>query len=159
MAASLPWLACSSSSNDPPRDGGHDGASSNANGADAGGADAACIDPLLETSTLRGVGFDAWEGLGILGCLNPSLPVDDTKCDDGTVRGGGFMVMTSVCTGDSWELYVFDGSRGLNCGTTHAPVAGVFTITPADCTCALPNRAPASGCEEADGGADGEAGP
>jgi hypothetical protein len=158
MAASLPWLACSSSSNDPPRDGGHDGASSDASDSDASGSDAACIDPLSET-TLRGVGFDAWEGLGILGCLNPSRPVDDTKCDDGTVRGGAFTVMTSVCTGDSWELYVFDGSRGLNCGTTRAPVAGVFTITPADCTCALPNRAPASGCEEADGGADGEAGP
>jgi hypothetical protein len=133
-------------------------------GADgAGGAAVAtdppepCNDPETHASTLRGVGFEAWEGLEILGCFNPSDDaVANTLCEDGVVMSGTFTLVLRVCTGVRWDLHVFDGSRGLDCETSRAAVNGDFTITPADCACFSPGRLPATGCGEPDGGADGD---
>jgi hypothetical protein len=168
MAASLPWLACSGGSSGTAHDGATaDAADSPADGADGpsgpydpNGPYAACNDPATQTSTLRGSGFEAWEGIAILGCLNPSVPdVAGAVCDDGDVTNGAFTLMASVCTGSHWDLHIFDGSRGLDCFTTRPPVDRVFTITPADCTCASPNAVPSAGCAGVmDGGADGDAG-
>jgi hypothetical protein len=175
VAASLPWLACSSSSNAPARDGAAESARPDAGEPDdarEGGAGdaapvgpydpngpyAACNDPLTQASTLVAEGFEAWNDLDVLGCFNPSDAIACTICDDATVIDGGFKLTLSVCTGNRWDVHVFDGTRGLDCNTTRAPVGGVFTITPADCTCGSPNREPATGCEvEGDGGADGDA--
>ncbi|HVU51541.1 MAG TPA: hypothetical protein VHL80_12690 [Polyangia bacterium] len=172
MTASFACAACSSSSNAPPRAGAADGAALDAAGTDAAGgagdgaaggapdADgppAACADPLTQASTLLAGGFDAWEGLGVLGCLDPSDPdAGATLCEDADVTGGAFTVTTSVCTGSSWDVHIFDGSRGLDCVTTRPPTNHVFTLTPGDCACASPNRDPANGCAgDADGGSDG----
>jgi hypothetical protein len=105
------------------------------------------------------MGFEAWEGLAVLGCLNPSQPVDFAKCDDAVVMGGAFTIMQSVCTGDHWDVHVFDGQRGLDCNTTRPAIDKVFTLTPADCTCGSPGRVPATGCDEMEGGTTNDAGP
>ena len=179
LAASLPWVACSSGPSATARDGARDRAELDASGGDGadgatdGGAEAgpsgpfdpngpyaACNDPLTQTSTLRGVGFDAWEGFALQGCFNPSQPdVDNTKCDDGTVTGGAFTIELSVCTGDNWDFHVFDAVRGLDCNTTRPAIDKVFTLTPADCTCGSPGRVPATGCDEMEGGTTNDAGP
>jgi hypothetical protein len=182
VAAALPMLglACSSGSSGAPTDGARDAVSAapsndgDPDGSDGAGSDgapgpsgpydpngpyAACNDPESQTATLQGVGFEAWEGLPLLGCLNPSQPVDDTRCDDATVTDGAFTVSVSVCTGASWDFHIFDAVRGLDCNSTHAPIDGVFTVTPADCACSSPTRLPATGCSaDLDGGADGGAG-
>lgn len=162
MAASLPWAACSSSPNGP-----RDGATSDAIASDAETndtndtdvPDSPCNGPLSRPSTLRGVGFEAWEGLAALGCLNSADPLFASACDDATVTGGTFTVTQTVCTGVGWDFHIFDGYRGLDCITTGAAIDGVFTITPADCACFSPGRVPSTGCGgEVDGGADGDAG-
>jgi hypothetical protein len=169
MAATFSWLACSSSSNAPANGGVHDGSTAGDGSPDAAaevrprydpnGPYAACNDPESQTSTLLADGFDAWDGFGGLGCFDPAQPVDDAKCDDIDVTGGAFTVIASVCTGNRWDVHIFDGARGLDCNTTSPPIDKVFTLTPADCTCASPNRDPSTGCAaRTDGGVDGDAG-
>jgi hypothetical protein len=165
IAASLPWLACSAGPSATGHDGGRDGASAAGDGGadtsgpyDPNGPYAACNDPLTQTSTLRATGFEAWNGLAVLGCFNPSQPVDVAKCDDAIVMGGAFTIMLSVCTGDHWDVHVFDGLRGLDCNTTRAAIDKVFTLTLADCKCASPGRLPAMGCDGTEGGVNGDAG-
>ena len=155
MAAAFPGLACSSSPNGPPNGGMHDASpDTNADGAGDGG-EAGPVGCGEETATLLGDGFQAWDGLAILGCLNPADPAAaDVKCDDAEVTGGSFTVITSVCTGHQWDVHIFDGSRGLDCLTTSAPIGGVYTVTPDDCTCASPGREPSTGCAGPDGGVD-----
>jgi hypothetical protein len=130
------------------------------NSEPSAGGDAACGDPLSQTYTLLGTGFEAWEGLAVLGCFNPTDPAVGAVCDDATVTGGEFRIIESVCNGASWDVYVFDATRGLNCKITRAHLIDMgFTLTPADCTCASPERAPSTGCDrDLDGGADGDAG-
>jgi hypothetical protein len=166
IGAALPSLGCSSSANGPPSLGAVDGARPDSAPGDRprdaveAGPNSACDDSLPPTPLL-GDGFEAWEGLAILGCLNPADPtVAVTACDDGIVTGGSFTVQASVCTGHFWDVHIFDGSRGLDCITTEPPIGGVFTVTPADCTCASPGGAPSDGCNAgSDGGADGNAAP
>jgi hypothetical protein len=121
--------------------------------------DATCGDPQSQTFELRATGFDAWEGLAVLGCFNPTDPAVGAVCDDATVTGGEFMIMEAVCTGASWQVYVFDANRGLNCNITRSHLLdSVFALTPADCTCASPDRVPSTGCSgDVDGGGDGDA--
>jgi hypothetical protein len=173
IGASFPWLACSSSSNAPANSGAHDGAATDrASGETAGGEVgagdpydpkgpyAACNDPQSQTATVHADGFAAWDGLAVLGCLNPSAPDAGAVaiCDDSTVTDGAFTIMTSVCTGDRWDVHIFDGARGLDCNTTRPPIDHVFTLTPEDCACASGGD-PSTGCAaQTDGGADGEAG-
>jgi hypothetical protein len=162
IAASWLGLACSSSSNAPPSSGAHDASADTqadraADGTvEAGEAGPAGCGDSTETTTLLGDGFQAWDGLGVLGCLNPADPMAaDVKCDDAEVTDGSFTVLTSVCTGHQWDVHIFDGSRGLDCLTTSPPIGGVYTVTPDDCTCASPGRAPSNGCAGGtDGGAD-----
>ena len=163
MTASFLWLACSSSPNGPLNSGAHDASpDTKADGAGDAAAEggeagpAGCGDPGTQTATLLGDGFQAWDGLAALGCLNPADPMAaDVKCDDAEVTGGSFTVLTSVCTGDHWDVHIFDGSRGLDCLTSSPPIGGVYNVTPDDCTCASPGRSPFNGCAgDTDGGAD-----
>jgi hypothetical protein len=138
--------------------GAHDaGPDTKADGAVDGGeaGPTSCND---QSTTLLGDGFQAWEGLGILGCLNPADPTAaDVKCDDADVIDGSFTVITTVCTGNHWDVHIFDGSRGIDCLTTSPPIGGVFTVTPDDCTCASAGREISTGCAGPDGGVDASA--
>jgi hypothetical protein len=169
MAASFSCVGCSSSSNEPATDGAHDGARPDATADGTGvlevsspydpdGPYAACNDPLTQTATLSGTGFEAWEDHAVLGCFNPADPVGETRCDDAIVTGGAFTIMATVCTGNGWDVHIFDPDRGIDCLTTAAPVDAGYTVTPADCKC-FSGALPSTGCtDQADGGADGDAG-
>jgi hypothetical protein len=133
-----------------------DARESGSEGADGGpeGLDAACE---LQPATLLADGFDAWEEYPALGCLTPFDLAANAACEDATVTNGSFTINVNVCPGTQWEVHVFDADRGLDCYANRPAILGVFTLTPADCTCAAAGADPSTGCAGADGGADGVA--
>jgi len=94
--------------------------------------------PPAPTSTIRAVGFDAWEGQIVQGCFTPSQNICPRGCADAVVVGGRFELTASACTAFGWYI---DIDHALTCDG----VSG--TITPSNCTCYAGSGVGGSNCD------------
>jgi hypothetical protein len=132
--------------------------------AGLGGA-SGCGGGVLVTTTVSGLGFDAWDGGSVQICLRQSQVPYRDACAGGTVTNGGFAVTDSLCSAVFWSATVFQGAGGHSINCNGAGIGGDVMLTPANCTCltatGVDNQHTAvSGCVDvADGGADADASP
>jgi hypothetical protein len=113
----------------PSSDSGPGGSGGTGHGGSGGTTGSGCQHPFAPGgpthSTLRGVGFDAWEGAAVSGCFLATQSFGD-DCSNTRVVNGEFSLTGSVCTGVYWRVIV---GTDLSC----SPTGGV--VTPADCYC------------------------
>jgi hypothetical protein len=96
------------------------------------------------TSTVHGIGFDAWNGSLVSGCFYASQPVAAPACGEANVMGGAFTLTQSECTGIRWTVSVYSAVEGnLTCSF---PIFDNVTITPDDCNCPDANHAVGTPC-------------
>jgi hypothetical protein len=127
-----------------------------AGGAGGSDADSCGYYGAPKTSTLRGLGFDDWEGGVVEACFDPSQPVAGPACGEATVIGGAFTITKSVCTGIGWQVQIYS-SRGKIVCDSRGTIRDA-TITPASCWCLDVNPASMRPVSECGGDAAVDAG-
>jgi hypothetical protein len=96
------------------------------------------------TSTVRGSGFEGWNGQPVHACLDATQNFS-SQCGDTVVAGGQFSLDETVCTAYSWEVTVGTGAGAIHCSGNVMKT----NLTPTNCWCGpTPTSAPPSvGCD------------